>query len=376
MPEAFLLAMASAATLSPRKVQDIFDTALTCVSTVISYANFKKGPITWSLESTQGDYSLYKGIEPAPYTKSASSGLFCSTMEICGTLDEVMEHFRTNTTEKAQELARRIGKKAIDSIILATLPPPRNSSIEDVVIRWNLGKTVLDHLARKRDMCVVECGYSFEVNGRRGWVRASQSIKVDSCPDLEATMGYVRMENRGSGLVFVESDRPGRLVAYQVTHMDLRGNATELLTQLCLRNGCGRLKELDRHLRENRLSRGPWLEPQLYAAHTSTDNCYRCEATFSMFRRKTNCQKCGQVVCSNCNQSWQVKVNGQVTKMHACTICSLLPPPSAVKDVDNCASEDGYFPDSFLSQAYTVSASSYIEIAGGEDTSDGLYYVL
>ncbi|CAK4201986.1 unnamed protein product [Aphanomyces euteiches] len=218
-------------------------------------------------------------------------------MEICGTLDEVMEHFRTNTTEKAQELARRIGKKAIDSIILATLPPPRNSSIEDVVIRWNLGKTVLDHLARKRDMCVVECGYSFEVNGRRGWVRASQSIKVDSCPDLEATMGYVRMENRGSGLVFVESDRPGRLVAYQV-------------------------------------------------------------------------------VCSNCNQSWQVKVNGQVTKMHACTICSLLPPPSAVKDVDNCASEDGYFPDSFLSQAYTVSASSYIEIAGGEDTSDGLYYVL
>ncbi|CAK4663319.1 unnamed protein product [Aphanomyces euteiches] len=297
MPEAFLLAMASAATLSPRKVQDIYDTALTCVSTVISYANFKKGPITWSLESTQGDYRLYKGIEPAPYTKSASSGLFCSTMEICGTLDEVMEHFRTNTTEKAQELARRIGKKAIDSIILATLPPPRNSSIEDVVIRWNLGKTVLDHLARKRDMCVVECGYSFEVNGRRGWVRASQSIKVDSCPDLEATMGYVRMENRGSGLVFVESDRPGRLVAYQV-------------------------------------------------------------------------------VCSNCNQSWQVKVNGQVTKMHACTICSLLPPPSAVKDVDNCASEDGYFPDSFLSQAYTVSASSYIEIAGGEDTSDGLYYVL
>ncbi|KAH9095592.1 hypothetical protein Ae201684P_015393 [Aphanomyces euteiches] len=84
MSASLLLAMAGATTLSPRKVQDVYETVRTCVSTVISYANFKKGPITWSLESTQGDYRLYKGIEPAPYTKSSSSGLYCSSMDITG----------------------------------------------------------------------------------------------------------------------------------------------------------------------------------------------------------------------------------------------------------------------------------------------------
>ncbi|KAH9184743.1 hypothetical protein AeNC1_013280, partial [Aphanomyces euteiches] len=295
---------------------------------------------------------------------------------ITGTLDEVIEHFRTDTTVKAHEFAQSIGGGVIDLINLATLPPPRNSSIEDVAIKWIVGKTVFDRLARKRDMCVVECGYSFEVNGRRGWVRASQSIKVDSCPDLEATMGYVRMENRGSDLVFVESDRPGRLLAYQVVHMDLRGNVSEWLTQLCLKSGCARLKDLVRHLRENRLSRGPWLEPQLHIAQTSTEKCYRCQTSFGLFQRKTNCQKCGQVVCSNCNQSWQVKVNGQVTKMHACTICSLKPPPAVVKDVDDNLSDITLFTESFLSKVYAVGACSYIEIAAGHKTSDGLNYVM
>ncbi|CAK4621485.1 unnamed protein product, partial [Aphanomyces euteiches] len=75
---------------------------------------------------------------------------------ITGTLDEVIEHFRTDTTVKAHEFAQSIGGGVIDLINLATLPPPRNSSIEDVAIKWIVGKTVFDRLARKRDMCVVE----------------------------------------------------------------------------------------------------------------------------------------------------------------------------------------------------------------------------
>ncbi|KAF0729653.1 hypothetical protein Ae201684_012714 [Aphanomyces euteiches] len=263
----------------------------------------KNGPISWSLESAQDGFRLFKGVEPAQYGKSNSSGLFCSTLTINGTLEEVIEHFRIDTTKKAQEVIQRIGHGALDSIKLASLPPPSNSPLESVIVKWIAGKMAFDGLSRRRDTCVVECGYRFEVNGRRGWVRATKSVKMDSCPDLEATMGYIRAEDRGSGHVFIESDRPGCLHAIQIVHMDLRGKATEWLAHASIKKICSIIKDVDRLLHEDRLSRGSWMSPRRYVSQDSVDSCHRCHSTFSSFRKKTNCQKCGKVVCSSCNLS-------------------------------------------------------------------------
>ncbi|CAK4106161.1 unnamed protein product [Aphanomyces euteiches] len=391
MNASLLLAMANATNLSPRQEQDIYDTAHQCANTVvrvsplnafvanyrgyISFAKLKNGPISWSLESTQGGYRLFKGVEPPLYGKSPSSGLFCSNVSINGTLEEVIEHFRIDSTEKAQELIQRTEDDALDSIKLASLPPPSNSPLETVIVKWIMGKTAFDGLSRRRDMCAVECDYRFEVNGRRGWVQATKSVKVDSCPDLEAKMGYVRAEDRGSGHVFIESDRPGCLQAFHVVNFDIRGNATEWLAHTCFRNICAGLRDVDRLLREDRLSRGSWMSPRRYVSQDSVDSCQRCRSTFGLFRKKTNCQKCGKVVCSCCNLLWKVKVNEQVTKMNACGVCSLKPPRKA-KKVDDDTDNAPWLSESFLSHTQTASASSYLEIAAGQDTDDGFYYVL
>ncbi|CAK4739310.1 unnamed protein product [Aphanomyces euteiches] len=169
MNASLLLAMANATNLSPRQEQDIYDTAHQCANTVVHFfAKLKNGPISWSLESTQGGYRLFKGVEPPLYGKSSSSGLFCSNVTINGTLEEVIEHFRIDSTEKAQELIQRTEDGALDSIKLASLPPPSNSPLETVIVKWIMGKTAFDGLSRRRDMCAVECDYRFEVNGRRG----------------------------------------------------------------------------------------------------------------------------------------------------------------------------------------------------------------
>ncbi|KAH9097301.1 hypothetical protein LEN26_017141 [Aphanomyces euteiches] len=356
MNASLLLAMANATNLSPRQEQDIYDTAHQCANT-ISFAKLKNGPISWSLESTQGGYRLFKGVEPPLYGKSSSSGLFCSNVTINGTLEEVIEHFRIDSTEKAQELIQRTEDGALDSIKLASLPPPSNSPLETVIVKWIMGKTAFDGLSRRRDMCAVECDYRFEVNGRR------------------AKMGYVRAEDRGSGHVFIESDRPGCLQAFHVVNFDIRGNATEWLAHTCFRNICAGLRDVDRLLREDRLSRGSWMSPRRYVSQDSVDSCQRCRSTFGLFQKKTNCQKCGKVVCSSCNLLWKVKVNEQVTKMNACGVCSLKPPRKA-KKVDDDTDNAPWLSESFLSHTQTASASSYLEIATGQDTDDGFYYVL
>ncbi|CAK5217960.1 unnamed protein product, partial [Aphanomyces euteiches] len=69
------------------------------------------------------------------------------------------------------------------------------------------------------------------------------------------------------------------------------------------------------------------------------------------------------------------KVNEQVTKMNACGVCSLKPPRKA-KKVDDDTDNAPWLSESFLSHTQTASASSYLEIAAGQDTDDGFYYVL
>ncbi|KAH9140595.1 hypothetical protein AeRB84_015182 [Aphanomyces euteiches] len=305
----------------------------------------KNGPISWSLESAQDGFRLFKGVEPAQYGKSNSSGLFCSTLTINGTLEEVIEHFRIDTTKKAQEVIQRIGHGALDSIKLASLPPPSNSPLESVIVKWIAGKMAFDGLSRRRDTCVVECGYRFEVNGRRGWVRATKSVKMDSCPDLEATMGYIRAEDRGSGHVFIESDRPGCLHAIQIVHMDLRGKATEWLAHASIKKICSIIKDVDRLLHEDRLSRGSWMSPRrYYIFFVSKEN------QLSKMRQGTIVNKDDDVFTV-----YQVKVNDRVTKMNACGVCSLRPPRKAKKEVD----DDTDITESFICDTQTASASNY-----------------
>ncbi|KAH9097303.1 hypothetical protein LEN26_017143 [Aphanomyces euteiches] len=316
----------------------------------------KNGPISWTLESAQDDFRHFKGVEPAQYGKSNSSGLFCSTLTINGTLEEVIEHFHIDTTEKAQEVIQRIGHGALDSINLASLPPPSNSPLESVFVMWIAGKMAFDGHSRRRDKCVVECGYRFEVNGRRGWVRATKSVKMDSCPDLEATMGYVLRKTEA--LVMFSSNLIDQAVFRQFKS---------------IKKICSIIKDVDRLLREDRLSRGSWMSPRHYVSQDSVDSCHRCHSTFSSFRKKTNCQKCGKVVWSSSNLSWQVKVNDRVTKMNACGVCSLRPPRKAKKEVDDDVDNAPWLSESFLSPTQTT-ASIYIEIAAGHDNEDGFYY--
>ncbi|CAK4833850.1 unnamed protein product, partial [Aphanomyces euteiches] len=335
-----LFAITDTPSLTRGEIHDIVTIALRNAEALVTYIDINRGPVEWTLDGNHTDYRIYKGEEPALYTRTPTSGLYCSSMEITGTLDEVVELFRTETTLHAHEHSNGVGRGFVDGVTLATLPVPVDSTMENIAIKWYLAKTAFQGLVRPRDACVVECDHAFELNGKHGWVRAFKSIQLISCPDLEATMGYIRMEDLGSGHVFIETDRPRCLQAYYISHMDLKGHTPEWLAKAAHKQICKtNLLDVDRFLRENRLSEGHWLYPEQVVPLDDRKKCFRCRAPFRFLRSKANCRKCGQVVCSHCSEAWHVQVEGVPRKMRACYVCSLKLPEMTGNGIDGWSAE-------------------------------------
>ncbi|ETW00462.1 hypothetical protein H310_07083 [Aphanomyces invadans] len=78
----------------------------------------------------------------------------------------------------------------------------------------------------------------------------------------------------------------------------------------------GASDEAPRILRQDQL-----MLPHLYAPLKSTSACHECTKAFTTFRRKYNCQMCGEVVCRNCTVAYVAEVSNDVIDAKVCMSC-------------------------------------------------------
>ncbi|RHY11391.1 hypothetical protein DYB36_001214 [Aphanomyces astaci] len=164
------------------------------------------------------------------------------------------------------------------------------------------------------------------------------------------------MMNYGSGHVFLESmDRPGWLEIRYIAHVDFRGIAFDFLTKaLAKRNRswltqlninemasrrrwvsdihmtkrCRNITDIDRFLREDRVFSDELLQRMdtrflSKASLAAATTCHLCHVEFSWKHRKTNCAKCGHVLCKSCNPWWATTKDSTTKQVRACVICAL-----------------------------------------------------
>ncbi|KAG9413229.1 hypothetical protein AC1031_016247 [Aphanomyces cochlioides] len=299
--------------LSSQEIADYKAQALSLVMDVIRTANINSGQYTWDLVSDDGDLKIYKGVD-------SISSLYCGIVEVAGTINEAIDLFRTDTQEAAAEYTARFLTALVDSSALYSIASPTETSKEKVDIHWLALKSGM----KARDVCVLSCLHEFEMNGRRGWTAAYQSVELDCCPSLKSSHGLVRTFHLGSGYIFVESDRPGYIQASFLSHVDSSRSASssEWGSDSSALKQCRNLVDLDRFLRENRLSATPFLGKNDVVPVASRRICFLCRKKFGSFGRKTNCFKCGEVMCTSCNHHWHANVNGKPGRIRVCTKCS------------------------------------------------------
>ncbi|RHY24908.1 hypothetical protein DYB32_008931 [Aphanomyces invadans] len=291
------------------------------VQDLVAKARIKDGPVKWTMLSNECDLKVYKG---EGHGTTANSDIHCATMETVGHLDEVMRLYRTDTTEQAKEYVQRFSRALVDTITLYTILPRHPDRPNNCIqIKWFVAKSPFDGLVTKRDFCLLESDLEFEVNGKRAWVRAYKSVDLACVPDLRQTLNLIRGYQYDMGHVFIESDRPGYLDMTYLADMDVKGIVPDWANDQAVIQWCRNLSDIDRFLREDRLSGSPFLRPDQLCPLSMRKRCYLCQKRFGPLRKKSNCAKCGEVLCHKCNKVWQVKVNGTTAMVKCCFPCSL-----------------------------------------------------
>ncbi|KAG9401683.1 hypothetical protein AC1031_009540 [Aphanomyces cochlioides] len=195
-------------------------------------------------------------------------------------------------------------------------------------ISWRGFKPAMDKLVTRRDACLLVVHHAFEFNGKPVWVRCLKSIAMPCCPELP---GFIRMSINCSGYIFSESDRPGYMDVSFISHVDMRGSLgdyAEWLVDMSVKKRCLTLVDIDRFLREERLSKTPFLKPDATKPAALARVCHLCSRLFGPLSKKINCLKCGEVCCRRCIREWEVKNRGFDARAHACTMCALGKPGS------------------------------------------------
>ncbi|KAH9160472.1 hypothetical protein LEN26_001833 [Aphanomyces euteiches] len=253
------------------------------------------GPIKWELDSDEHDLQLYKGMNPSATPGATGATAYFSTIEVVGSMNEVFDLFRSQTTDDAKEYCRRFGKTLIDAVNLYSIVPATPEAPHEMIgVSWRAFKGSVYKVVKLR---------------RKVWVRCMKSYDMACCPDLQDELGYVRMTRATS---FGSPRSLGTV-----------GDYAKWIVDISVKKRCRNLTDIDRFLRENRLSKTPFLNLEDLKPSTFAGTCFLCRRRFGTFSKKLNCTKCGEVCCRRCIQLWNVKNRGFDAQALVCNKCAL-----------------------------------------------------
>ncbi|CAK4081703.1 unnamed protein product [Aphanomyces euteiches] len=307
--------------LTREEIERFIEIGRQSTSALVKKAKLQGGTYDWKLLKDESELKIYKGHS---HGTTEDSVLHCGVMEVVGQLDENMELYRDDTTEQAREYARRFGGAYVDVVNLYTVLPRHPDRPNDCMqIKWFLSKSPLDGLVTRRDFVMLETDLEFQVDGKRAWVRSYRSIELAAVPDMRKELGCIRGFMYDMGHVVIESDRRGYLHMTNLADLDIKGNVPSWANDQTLKSWLRAMTDIDRFMRENRLSRTPFLKKDELCPLDMRHHCALCRRKFSPLRKKSNCYKCGEVLCRACNRLWKVTINGHDAKVRACVTCSL-----------------------------------------------------
>ncbi|CAK4086228.1 unnamed protein product [Aphanomyces euteiches] len=292
----------------------------------VDLTKLKHGPIDWTLRSTTSTTVVYEG-------RNSAEPIFLARTEIQATLDEVISVFQTTSVAATRKLQAEFQPLVRDKVRLhnITMPMPDNSHLYQS-LNWCVVDTpFLRFILKRRDFCYMEHQEVIEIQGRRAFIRAMQSIAVAGVPSLESTFNVVRGDLVHYGFMFVETDQPGVLELQSLYLVRLNGKMNGALGRRLMKKAVqGHYRTLhntEQVIRANYLSNLSFIDtydlPLLGARQTK---CEVCMKSFGR-RRKTQCRHCAKIVCvRKCSAKWKLVKAGLNVRVRICALCSTRQP--------------------------------------------------
>lgn len=293
--------------LSAKEQSYLVRKACEAAQEVVERARSTQGPMTWRHVEKYNDVQIYTGQS----RRSAASSSMGETLCVCGvttvpaSVKEVAALFDLSTSRQMKEFAQTNRDYFFDGLVLYTLSPrTRDRPLHLVTAKWCAVQAPSG--MAPRDFCYLECQDRFmDSTGRKGWVICQHSIKLPGCDDLTRAFGLVRGSFYHSGMIVVESDRPGHVDIIHMQQLNFKQN-TKVPTAF-LRERIAFVARVRIMLRNTRLNEQRYLSDLELVPKKYRSRCGVCQDSFSLLLlRKLNCRKCGEVVCAACSKEFEV----------------------------------------------------------------------
>ncbi|KAF1778435.1 START-like domain [Phytophthora cactorum] len=269
---------------------------------------------------------------------------FRGITQVEATIEEVMELYDVDMAHPNMQLEKKLSPDILHSVVLYEILPYRpDESTIFIGIRWSAVRSPYV-MVRNRDYCYLEIQRRFTLpDGRRGFARCLHSVKIKSCPDMEKSHGFVRGSMYRSGIVFIESKRDRKtLDIVQAVYTDLKGNVPQWVAAKGLRQRLMSLEHLKKYVNMKRVANQTFARRSQLMAPGKVKTCFVCVDDIGTFKRRYNCQKCGEVICGRCKLTINadIPVVGKM-KLTICSLCSLAINRSALPDNNNSDDSGG-----------------------------------
>ncbi|KAG9406450.1 hypothetical protein AC1031_002769 [Aphanomyces cochlioides] len=300
-------------------------------------------------------------------SKLDSIPTFLGTTRIESTLDEIRAIFTSLTTSDVRLLIEKHFPNLLDAVCLYNITDPSaNISHYAVTINWALLSSPLRGvIVKNRDWCYVEHYQDVVIDGKKGWLRVMKHVDIAACPDLEDKYGIIRGHMLLAGFIYLETDRPNIIQVFELHHNDPRGQLDmSMIGDFMITKAADiryhSMSTMQININSHRLSSLEYLPVHSLAPKHSRAKCAVCLRTFGAFSRKSNCRRCGEVVCRKvCSRMWSLIKSGIRIRVRICHQCSKKPalsqeqPKSSMLEEDmlaSCFTDDNF--SSYSAQMY------------------------
>ncbi|CAK4684707.1 hypothetical protein LEN26_004858 [Aphanomyces euteiches] len=315
--------------LSPDKIEELRAIGHRAKHDVLEYSKLTGGPVEWTLITNDAKTQVYSARE-------GNLPLFLGTTEIETTLDETRAIFIAPTTADARRVNAAYLPDVLDEVRLYTLSAPTEDRPHHFsFVSWILHRSPFQgRIVRHRDLCAVQHLEDVEIDGKKAWLEAYKSVVLPACPDFEKKHGVIRAEFVHFGVIYMETDKPGILRVYHLEHVDPHGQVSgdmigNILMYKMTEGQYIAMNAMQNNVYAHRLSHVSYLASASYVNKNSRSKCAVCLKKFGTFTRKSNCRRCGEVVCSKvCSAKYKVMMANILVELRVCSRC--IPGPNEI----------------------------------------------
>ncbi|KAG9403278.1 hypothetical protein AC1031_005924 [Aphanomyces cochlioides] len=216
--------------LSPADVERYRTFGHHAAAELLEFAKLDGGRINWTLRSTNSTMTLYESIED-------KMPIYLVTSEFQATLEDAMAVLQTTTVAATRQILAQFQPVVLDKVRLynLTLPTAENSYLYQS-LNWHVIDTPgRGRFIKRRDMSTIEHQQMIQIDGRRAFIQSLRLVKIPGVPDLEDDYSIVRGELLHTGVLFIESNRPGVLEHMSLHHGRPNGNGNGKIGKYIIR---------------------------------------------------------------------------------------------------------------------------------------------